>query len=367
MADMKKVIGDAKKSVDDLNTKVKDQCDAGGNVELGSKLYFAFFCLNVIWGLFAYCCKCPCPAVTASLIGFGICFFAWFLMTAFLGVGTLLDDTCIQLQLWDTCKSVLPTVKPASCTDGTLRLTKFLECPDPADYSSTWDDSYDKFLEINTAYAGAHGGVTPQYTTVLPTATTPTLAKAGDDFKDFVKNAEWRRKVYTLQSATVTGCAPGDASLLGTGFNADCMTGAAANQCAEGSTLTPPGNAECYQRAILVSSDLMWSSAYIASCRYLNQVAVKAVLDGGSCNKLGDGFLNLFISHGMIGFFWAWIVAICLWSHKAWVHYEEDMEELDSVDAYPGVNTMMEQPYPGEAPGMQVDGKLPEEKRSAMI
>merc|ERR1719424_393289 len=44
MADMKKVIGDAKKSVDDLNTKVKDQCDAGGNVELGSKLYFAFFC-----------------------------------------------------------------------------------------------------------------------------------------------------------------------------------------------------------------------------------------------------------------------------------------------------------------------------------
>jgi len=68
----------------------------------------------------------------------------------------------------------------------------------------------------------------------------------------------------------------------------------------------------------------------------------------------------------MIGFFWAWIVAICLWSHKAWVHYEEDMEELDSVDANPGVNTMMEQPYPEEAPGMQVDGKLLEKKRSDM-
>merc|ERR1711939_506035 len=150
-ADMMTAINNTKESVSKVKKEVDDFCKEGGNASNGSKGYFGLFAINVLWVLAAYCCKsCRCFAWTATLIGFGLVFLAWILMTVFLGTGPLLDDTCVQLQLWHTCKGVATADLPTNpsdpkCSDGTLRLDSFLKCPDTTDFNVL---SYIQLLRI---------------------------------------------------------------------------------------------------------------------------------------------------------------------------------------------------------------------------
>jgi len=209
-----------------------------------------------------------------------------------------------------------------------------LKCPDASEFESTYIDSYDKFEELETAYASSFAGSTPQYTTVLPAAYPLTKTTGATSVAEFggttTGNTGWRRTVYKEQSPTE---ASNDCGTADWSQDATCMEGSAP-KCPSGSTLTPPSTDVCYQRAILITADLMWSSSYLASCHYLNEAARAAVADGGSCNKLGNGFVNLFVSHGLIGFFWFCIVLITLYSHKVWSNYEEDVE-ASQVEAIP--------------------------------
>merc|ERR1712159_609599 len=184
-------------------------------------------------------------------------------------------------------------------------------------------------------------------------AATPPLTRSM--LADFTANSKYRAQVYDKLKTQVPGCGATADQLLGkaaTGLNSTCIDGAYPNRCPAGTGIVPPPGGDnqyaCMQKSVLVASDLMWGNSYIASCRYLNSAAEKAVKKGGSCAKLSNGFIYLTASHGLIATCYIFIIMITCWARKAWdsEFYEENLPNKDGAigdDYSPGVGMPMEQ------------------------
>ena len=348
---MTSAISSVKTAIADIKKKVDDPCKKGGTIEQGSQIYFAVFTVMCLWGICGYMCKYSFPSVILSVIGFIIAIIMWLLTTFFLASGQLLDDTCVQLNMWSVCNDPLVTTKPAYCTNGDLTLDRFLKCPDNSAFKNSYNITFqqitnDLIPKYNSQYAGQNPG-TASASFTAPGGYSPPLSPL-TSFSFYgtptTGNTGWRRSnIYTPISATqVPGCTPPavNSPNLPSSVNSDCMTGAAPSQCPSSTSILPtcttPSagsfcSAACAQKSILVAGDLMWGNSYIASCRYLTAAAKAAVADGKACNKLGGGFRMLFASHGIIA---ACYCIITLHSYKVWANHEEDMPEANQHDQF---------------------------------
>merc|ERR1711959_99183 len=322
-SDMTSAINGVKDQVSNLNTKVGDACKKGGNVEMGSQIYFAVFAVNTLWALCAYCCKKSCPAVTLTITGFILASFAWFLMTAFLGVGQFLDDTCLQLEYWHKCHTLKGVNRPAYCDDGvTVQLSQTLKCPDKEPFKKKYSES---FVQLRDT-------LIPYYNT-LKTAGDAEFALPNSmlnpqaDYANFSINTLYRKQQYDSVGAVAAtaACLPGSQTGFGKPDNT-CLEGTATGKCRTDQPVIPTSATKpCSQRGILSSIDLMWGSSYVADCTYLTATAKAAVADGKACNRLGSGFFMLFAAHGAIALLYVIIVIITIHGYKVWSNPEEDI------------------------------------------
>merc|ERR1711871_1846490 len=194
-SDMTSAINGVKDQVSNLNTKVDNACKKGGNVEMGSQIYFAVFAVNTLWALCAYCCKKSCPAVTLTITGFILASFAWFLMTAFLGVGQFLDDTCLQLEYWHKCHTLKGVDRPAYCDDGvTVQLSQTLKCPDKEPFKNKYKQSFDQ-LKDTLIVNYDNRGWTPAF------ANPNTTLNPQTTYANFSTNTLYRTTTHALRAA----------------------------------------------------------------------------------------------------------------------------------------------------------------------
>merc|ERR1711871_1616710 len=318
-SDMTSAINGVKDQVSNLNTKVDNACKKGGNVEMGSQIYFAAFAVNTLWALYAYCCKKSCPAVTLTITGFILASFAWFLMTAFLGVGQFLDDTCLQLEYWHKCHTLKGVNRPAYCDDGvTVQLSQTLKCPDKEPFKNKYKESFDQLKDTLIVNYNNRGWNPPAF------ANPNTMLNPQTTYANFSINTLYRKQQYDSVGAATAACLPGSQTAFS--YDNTCIEGSAP-KCPTGSPVIPPNVASsaCGQRGILSSIDLMWGSTYVADCTYLTQTAAAAVADGKACNRLGSGFFMLFAAHGAIALLYVIIVIITIHGYKVWSNPEEDI------------------------------------------
>jgi len=335
-------------TVKDAKTQVTDQCESKEtqSISNGSKAYFFLFAVNLILGILGYCMGWACPITCLTFTSFGLAALAWLLAGSFGGISAFLDDTCWQLQLWHTCESPLPTTKPATCTDGTLRLSKFLKCPDPTKFQDTYSSTYDQVTNLILNYTIAYP-VSPVQFTAPGAATKPLTV---NDFNEWEKNTEWRKQQYQAVTPTSMACNPANGQPDGRGYSSSCLK----SKCPE-IDLSKPSSDYCYQMSILTATDAMWGSAFVASCTYLTATAGKAVEDDGSCNNASDGFVYLTASHVIIAGMYLLIVCLTIWASKVWLAANRAEDNLDKTasdgtpyqDSDPSASGI-DTPYPGE-------------------
>jgi hypothetical protein len=309
-SEMDKAIDNIINKVKDIKKSVTDQSD---NSQMGSKIFFALFAVNLLLGVCAYCCKTGCLASIMTLpFGFLLLIVAWLLFAVFYGMGAMLDDTCVQLDMWHTCKGGKKA--PAGYCDN-LRIDAFIPCPDASAFKSGYTTSYSKVVDLITNYKTLPGMNSKAFT--YPNATCVAGKGVGcvlpTSMTKWTENTAWRKTQY---AAVGGSCNP--TGKKSTAYDASCLTGALPTKCPTntlGGALTDDA---CIQKAILTSADVLWGASYVASCNFLTSMATDVTAKEGSCNKLTDGFIYLFAGLGLIGALYFIVIAIGIRGGTVW-------------------------------------------------
>jgi len=135
---MNTAIESVKTTVGDLDEKV-DKYSNG--VKTASYVFYAFFVVNLLNGFLAYCCMKGCFSMLMAFFGYCLVVCSWLLFAVFYMSGVYIDDTCVQLQLWNDCKAYQADTIALQCTEK-LKLAEVVTCPNnimfAAEYNATF-------------------------------------------------------------------------------------------------------------------------------------------------------------------------------------------------------------------------------------
>ena len=351
-------IAEARSSTKDLHGATED---SGSAAFVATVTVLAAMCLCFAFALAAFFHgRMRGVAVSLSFVfaTVGWCFFTMTVVS-----GTFLDDTCVQLQRWEDCK--LPTnqardVQQALLCDTHLQIDKLITCVDASDSTDIYNGSigvwqgmfasigaYDSAFR-NPVTGGAYPGIYQSadyvdFRVLYPnsacngTNMTTTSTGACQQFSgpvgwgspvtcaaafgnecvlstgidQYDNNVRYRERVYSAAASRFPACAP----VVGapTKYNATCIS---PTECPfvvldPSSLASVTGNA-CAVKAILATTDIMWTSSTFASCSYLTAIAKAVVGDGGPCQELADGFILAIGAHALAGSVYLVVAALAL-------------------------------------------------------
>ena len=149
---MNSAVLDVSNHVKDLDDKV-DTYNNG--VKLAAYIFYTFFVANLLNGFFSYCCMKGCFSMLMAFFGYCLVVCSWLLFAVFYMSGVYIDDTCVQLQLWNDCKAFQADTVALQCSEK-LKLQHVVKCPNTAmfntEYNATWHLLNSKIDAYKTAF-----------------------------------------------------------------------------------------------------------------------------------------------------------------------------------------------------------------------
>jgi len=306
-SEMTSAVASVKTDVGDLESKVDDNAD---NVKKVAYTFYAFFAINCLLGFSSYITNAGCFSMLMAVNGFLLSIVCWLLFAILYASGAFLDDTCIQLQLWNDCNAPNADRVALGCSD--LVLQKEIDCPNATVFTPAYGDSYDNIYSLIQGYNAE--GYASTYSFAYPNGTGGILPNATAAATDYPDNTVYRLSLYNA----VPACTPGSLShsaALATpwAYMASCMS-----TCSDSIAGPTYSSQACHVKAILTAADATLGLAYMGSCSYLTAVSAAATVSGSSCDSLGDGFIYQFAAQGSIGAIYFFVIFIGIQGFHAW-------------------------------------------------
>lgn len=261
--------------------------------------------------------------------------------------GQFSDDTCVQLQLWYSCKTTTFRGQ-AACSSNKLHIDDWLKCPDASLFLPGYQASYDKAESLIQTWKTTYTP-TPGYNFTLPnaactTADTSTCVSRtpGADYTtaDYAHVDAWRMQQYDAVKDAYPQCDRTARQLTSYYLDASCIT-----SCT--SSLNPAVGAACNAKAILTAADALSSLSYDMSCSYLTILAGVTTAsipwsmlyygatapDKHSCQNFVEGFIYIFSSCAAWGTLYFFLLFILIFAWKWWgaEHQEDYYDDKDAA------------------------------------
>lgn len=310
--------------VNDITSKYND--NEGWVQGVGYTVIGLLVLIPCLVGAGAYGAMNGSLATCLAVFSFFFLIIVWCAGGVTIYAGQFTDDTCVQLQLWYSCKTTTLS-NQAVCSSSNLHIDDWLKCPDTSIFLPGYQASYDKAESLIQTWQTTYTP-TPGYNFTLPNAacttadTSTCVTRTGGE--DFARVAAWRLQQYDAVAAIYTQCNRDSNKLTSYGLDANCIT-----DCT--GSLNPAVGAACNAKAVLTAADALWGLSYDMSCSYLTILAGVSTAsipwpqtygatapDKHSCQNFVEGFIYMFSSCAVWGTLYFFLVFILIFAWKWW-------------------------------------------------
>jgi hypothetical protein len=297
---MNSAVDSVSEEVGDLEKKVDKYANS---VKIAAYVFYSVFLVNLLFGSLSYWTGRGCFSMVMATMAFLLVIVCWLLFAIFYASGAFLDDTCVQLQLWYDCKQ--PNADQTALGCNKLTLDKEINCPNASTFSGDYTEAYNNLYRQINDYKSRYNVIKFDY----PNGTKSEISVSSST--DYNGNVEYRADLYKAEASRLPACSPDGRPP--NDYSSSCITNCTSTN------LAVPATAECYEKAILSSGDVLMGLSYIASCSYVTDLAKNATAPSSSCDKLGDGFIFQFGSQGSIGILYLFVIFVGVKGYHVWM------------------------------------------------
>jgi hypothetical protein len=292
-SELEPLVTDVRSSVN----KVVDAIRTGVESEWVKPIVYCFYGIFLavpLLGVAAYCCQRGCLAVVMTALALFCLTVTWAIFGASFLTAVVVNDTCLELTKFYNFE---PNVVPADwCVDTAKAQQSYMKVHDEATLA----------IGVYTTL-----GLTPNISSLAEAE----LANGTESSNRFALNQQWRFEVR--QDFGVETSSPEDYSPTLVPGGSSCIP------------LTVSGvgtDSTCLKQAIATGADGMAASSFVGSCQYVSSLAEAVVPGDGLCTDTLNGFVLMFVAHGLIGLAFSILLCVGLRAQQDWQNWESKQQ-----------------------------------------
>mmetsp|Transcript_47578 Transcript_47578/g.110950 ORF Transcript_47578/g.110950 Transcript_47578/m.110950 type:complete len:490 (+) Transcript_47578:92-1561(+) len=274
--------------------KVTDAVESGDadRVAYVQYIFYGAFMVVPLLGVLAYLTGSRCMANSMTGLVFAGLVITWLIFGLLFLTAVVVDDTCYEV----------------------AKFVNFEANNIPDDWCVKPQEALDRYTEIHAeavaAWERLPPGALPGVSSVLAwEPPEPPLRDPNQAFANFVKNREYRHEVRVS---------------LGIDDQYDYSRTAVPNSagCFDLSQLERNfARVECQVAYLASAADGLLAASYVGSCWYMTEMASELL--NTHCEDTLDGFISLFVAHGIIGMAYIMLLAAGLRGSAYWTSKRE--------------------------------------------